>query len=132
MDPRHQEFLDGVRRRLGGNDADPERAAGAVLVSLAEALGPDGSAALAAGLPTEAARLLRAERDGWEPFGPDELVRRVGDRGEFTEEDATAAARAVLGALVQVLSPEEAAALLDRLPPGYEDLIADPPAGPRP
>jgi uncharacterized protein (DUF2267 family) len=125
MDPRYEAFLDAVRRRLGGRDADPERAAGAVLVTLAEALGPEESAAVAAQLPPGLKGLLHAERDGWEPFGPDEFVRRVGDRGEFTEEDATAAARAVLGALAGVLSGGRLAAVLDRLPRGYEDLVVD-------
>jgi uncharacterized protein (DUF2267 family) len=104
--------------------AAAERAARAVLQTLAERLSKGKARDLASRLPAPLAAWLHTTTDA-EPFGYDEFLRRVAEREGVDIETAARHARAVFWALGGQVGADEAEALAAELPQDFAPLTAE-------
>lgn len=101
----------------------PDKATHEVLAALAERLTPDEAAELGAELPDELGDVLAAA-DGDGRLERDELIEDLAGRLDLDDDDAEAAAVAVLGALREYLEPIVAIdQVLESLPPDLAQLM---------
>lgn len=118
------DFYAHVSARLPDTvEVEPDRATHEVLAALAERLTPDEAAELGAELPDELGDVLAAA-DGDGRLERDELIEDLAGRLDLDDDDAEAAAIAVLGALREYLEPIVAIdQVLESLPPDLAQLM---------
>jgi uncharacterized protein (DUF2267 family) len=121
------EFLDRVRNRAGLDRVEAERAADAVLETLAERLAPGEVEDLQAALPERFAPALergKAHVHGRpRPMSLDEFVDRVAQKEGLPFGDAFNHTRAVFATLYEALPPRELRDILQELPRGYRETL---------
>ncbi|HWE26754.1 MAG TPA: DUF2267 domain-containing protein [Polyangia bacterium] len=114
-----------VEARLpDGIAVDGAKAMHAVLTALAERLTPDEAVELGAELPEELGDVLAAAHgDG--TLERDELLETLAERLDLDDEDAEAAATAVLATIREALEPVVAIEqVLESLPPDLAQLMS--------
>ncbi|WP_329237114.1 DUF2267 domain-containing protein [Actinoallomurus sp. NBC_01490] len=121
----YSEFLQITQSEAGGDAGEAERAARAVLTTLAERLSRENADALIPHLPDEIRPWLRTERSA-ERFAVAEFLRRVAEREGVDTESAERDVRAVAVALREAVGNEDYAGLATRLPPDYTMLLPPP------
>jgi uncharacterized protein (DUF2267 family) len=122
-----REFLTTVRDR--GNYFDrreAEQVIRAVLPVLAERLGADEAADVAAQLPADLRDPMTSGIGPAEPFGPDEFLSRVARALDASTETAKWDAGAVLSTLADALTGDQLQRLMTTLGPGYAILFGKP------
>ncbi|MGI5230001.1 DUF2267 domain-containing protein [Actinoallomurus sp. CA-142502] len=117
-------FLQITQSEAGGDSAETERAARAVLTTLAERLSRGRAHDLLRQLPTEIKPWLDTERSA-ERFDHAEFLRRVAEREGVDPESAERDARAVFAALGRAVSDDAIAAVAEELPRDFEPLITE-------
>ncbi|MEA2290220.1 MAG: hypothetical protein QOD55_2217 [Solirubrobacteraceae bacterium] len=122
---RYERFLTTIREQTGLDRDHAERAAMAVLVTLAERISPARAQELAEDLPERLRVWLQDAGEKPETFHIEEFVRRVADREEVDTETAARHARAVFRAVTRVAPAYEIDDLVDELPHEYEPLVGD-------
>ena len=115
------QLLQGVEMAAGLDRAAAERIVRATLATLAERLGREDFAALAAQLPDELRQAPDEAADEPAPFAPEEFVRRAARRAGIDQESAWVQSRAVLATLRQSVAEMES--VRSRLP-DYGSLMA--------
>jgi uncharacterized protein (DUF2267 family) len=121
------DFIDRIRRRADLDRVEAERAADAVLETLAERLAGGEVDDLEAVLPEQFAEPL--ERGKVHVHGKprrmslDEFVDRVAQREDVSFDEAFAHTRAVFATLVEALPPPELRDILHELPRAYRDTL---------
>jgi uncharacterized protein (DUF2267 family) len=123
MSYEEEQFLTTVAQHARLSWEAAERATEATLTTLAERLSAGEARDLAAKLPPEIARWLRAE-DQAGGFGADEFMRRVAEREGTDPATAARHARAVFAALARAVGPREVADMTSELGKGYAPLLA--------
>ncbi|HEX3730990.1 MAG TPA: DUF2267 domain-containing protein, partial [Opitutaceae bacterium] len=122
----YAEIIEAIGREGGGLPADvAQRAAQAVLQTLAERL-PSGEARhILAELPAELKPYIYTEADA-EGFGIDEFLERLANREGTDDVDAALRhARAVFAELGRALDADAVAHLAASLPRNFEPLVAE-------
>jgi uncharacterized protein (DUF2267 family) len=121
------EFIDRIRRRADLDRVEAERAAEAVLETLAERLAAGEVDDLEAVLPEPFAEAL--ERGKVHVHGKprrmslDEFVDRVAEKEDVSFDEAFAHTRAVFATLAEALPPKELRDILHELPRGYRETL---------
>ncbi|MGP3983182.1 DUF2267 domain-containing protein [Streptomyces sp. KR80] len=118
-------FLADVRERGGFADrADAEDAVRIVLGVLGRRLGTDAAHELAAQLPAQAGEMLvSAAAESAPSWSMGEFVTHVSVSAGTLEQEAAMDAEAVLSAVSDVLTGEQLASVLSRLPDDYAGLF---------
>jgi uncharacterized protein (DUF2267 family) len=122
----YERFITTVQQAADLARDDAERAAAAVLTTLAERIAEGEARDLAVELPPELAPHL-GQKGPAQRFDVDEFLRRVAEREGADQETADAHARAVFTALGQAVSAKELADLAAQLPKDFAALL---PVGP--
>jgi uncharacterized protein (DUF2267 family) len=121
------EFVDRVRRRADLDRVEAERAADAVLETLAERLAGGEVDDLRAVLPgrfTESLERGKVHVHGRpRRMSLDEFVDRVAQREDVSFDEAFAHTRAVFATLAEALPPRELRDILHELPRAYRDAL---------
>ncbi len=103
----YTQLLQSVEMTAGLDRATAERAVEATLTTLAERIGQDEFAKLAARLPNELRETPKQAGADPDPFSPEEFVRRTARRAGVDESTAWERIRAVLATLRQSLAEME-------------------------
>jgi uncharacterized protein (DUF2267 family) len=122
---RYERFLTTIRQQTGLDRDHAERAAMAMLTTLAERITAGRAQELAEDLPERLRFWLQEARKRPETFHIEEFVRRVAQREEVDAETAARHARAAFLALARVAPAYEIDDLVDALPHEYEPLVGD-------
>ena len=135
MAVQYAEFIDTVEGEAGLPEPNADRAARAVLQTLAERLSDGEAHDLAEELPSEL-RPLMDHAGRAQPFDLHEFLRRVAEREGTEEETAREHARAVFRALGATVSRDELHDMASELPKDFGELVqaaesAPPPGTPR-
>jgi uncharacterized protein (DUF2267 family) len=118
------DFYARVQAHLPDPDLDGEVVTHVVLMALADRLTPAEAAELGAELPEELGDVLAAAH-GEGVLERDELIEALAARLDLDDEDAEAAAMAVLGAVREYLEPVvEIDQVLASLPPDLAQLMS--------
>ena len=121
------QFVDGLRSRADLDRVEAERAADAVLETLAERLAGGEVDDLEALLPEQFRDPLERGkvrvRGRPRPMSLDEFVDRAARREGVSFEEALAHVRAVFATLAEALPPRELRDLLGELPRGYRETL---------
>jgi len=122
---RYERFLATIQDQAGLDRDHAERAAMAMLVTLAERITRARAQEIAEDLPERLAEWLSDAKDRPEHFHVEEFFRRVAEREEVDASTAAHHARIVLRALARVAPAYEIDDLVDELPHEYEPLVGD-------
>ncbi|MEA2320356.1 MAG: hypothetical protein QOD81_206 [Solirubrobacteraceae bacterium] len=122
---RYERFLTTIRQETGLDRDHVERAAMAMLTTLAERISGARAQELAEDVPEHLRLWLREAKERPETFHVEEFVRRVAEREEVDAETAARHARAAFTALARVAPAYEIDDLVDELPHEYEPLVGD-------
>jgi uncharacterized protein (DUF2267 family) len=121
------EFLDRVSGRAGLDGEAANRAAEAVLETLAERIAGGEVDDIAETLPESLREPLERGKENSgakaQKMSLDDFIARIADREDVTWEDALEHARAVFATLREGLPGEEWSDLLDQLPRGYQEAL---------
>jgi uncharacterized protein (DUF2267 family) len=120
----YERFVSTVEHKARLSRPAAERAARAVLETLAERLSPGEARDLAGQLPPELAPSLATTTPA-EGFDIDEFIRRVAEREQVDLTAAEQHARAVFDALGRTVSRDELADMVAELPQNFAPLIAE-------
>ena len=123
---KHDEFIAQVCERTGLDRTGGEQAAQATLTTLAERITKEEAGHLASQLPQELQPPLESPGGTGEPFGPDEFLRRVGEREGVAPATAEEHARAVLATVRDAVTSGQLDDVLSQLPEGYRELFSSP------
>lgn len=121
---RYATFLTTVERLSGLPRPEAERAAQAVLRTLAERITRGEARDIAAFLPPELRRYLEMAPEPAEPFDRATFVRRVAEREGVDPETAERHALAVFRAVGLAVAPGELRDMASQLPKDFEDFLA--------
>jgi uncharacterized protein (DUF2267 family) len=124
MTEASERFYSTVQLKAGIAREDAERAARAVLETLAERIAAGEARDLAASLPPEPAAALNTTTPA-EGFDVDEFVRRVAERTAVDPGTAERYARAVFAALGRTVPADEIRDMTAELPRDFAPLIAE-------
>lgn len=122
---RYERFLRTIQAETGLDRDHAERAAMAMLVTLAERISKSRADELAEDLPEHLRDWLADAKPRPEAFHVEELFRRVAEREEVDARTAAHHARAVMRALARVAPAYEVDDLVADLPHDYEPLVGD-------
>ncbi|MGW7007881.1 DUF2267 domain-containing protein [Streptomyces sp. NPDC054933] len=130
MTPRHEAFLDQVKKRGEYEDRqEAERAARVVLALLGAHLVGEVRAQLATRLPEDFALILLNPLRSAEPLPPERFVRATAAWIEgATDQTAAWDVSAVLSTVADAAGDDLLAQILLQLPPGYDLLFGHPQA----
>src|SRR4029453_12133957 len=120
----YAELLQQVQVAGALDRAAAEQVILATVVTLAERMSHDELLRLGVRLPAELQVAVRAGSPGCQPFGADEFVRRVAERGGGEPQTVWTDVRAVLGTLEREVAEMEA--VRQRLPREFDALMACP------
>jgi uncharacterized protein (DUF2267 family) len=120
---RYATFLDIIEKTGGLTPPEAERAARAVLETLAERITGGEARDVAVFLPRELRGLLESGPEPAEGFGLDEFLRRVAEREGVDQETAEEHARAVFTALGVAVAPGELRDMVAQLPRDFTPLL---------
>jgi uncharacterized protein (DUF2267 family) len=123
MSHEHEQFITTIEQHARLSFDEAQRAAQAVLQTLAERLSAGEARQIAAQLPPEDAPWL-GDGGPAQPMHADEFVRRVAGREGVDEESAERHIRAVFAALGRSVSRKELADMASELPKDFEPLVA--------
>jgi uncharacterized protein (DUF2267 family) len=118
----YQTFTRTAAQRAGMPEETVERVERATLRTLADRISGGEAQDLAAQLPSPLKEPLQVPEDA-EPFGVEEFVRRVAERGEVGPEEARTGAAAVLTTVREAVTPGEFDDVLSQLPQEYRELV---------
>jgi uncharacterized protein (DUF2267 family) len=121
----HDQFLDIVEQITGADRERAERAAHAVLQTLAERIDRGEARDLAAALPPELAGRLTKAAPSAEGFGIDDFLGRVAQRADLDPADAQRWARAVFVAIERTVPRKEFADMEAQLPNEFAPLLGE-------
>jgi uncharacterized protein (DUF2267 family) len=122
---RYERFLGTIQAEAGLDRHRAERAAMAMLVTLAERMPRARARELAEDLPERLQLWLADAPERPEPFHVEEFFQRVAEREEVDSATAARHARIVFRALARVAPAYEIDDLVDELPHEYEPLVGD-------
>jgi uncharacterized protein (DUF2267 family) len=122
---RYERFLTTIEQQAGVDRDHAERAAMAVVTTLAERISRSRAYELGEDLPERVQFWLQDATDKPEHFHVEVFVRRVAEREEVDAETAARHARIVFMALARVAPAYEIDDLVDELPHEYEPLLGD-------
>lgn len=120
---RYATFLDTIEQVGGLGRPEAERAARAVLETLAERITGGEARDIAVFLPRELRGLLESTPEPAEGFGLDEFLRRVAEREGVDQETAEEHTRAVFTALGVAVAPGELRDMVAQLPREFSPLL---------
>jgi uncharacterized protein (DUF2267 family) len=120
---RYATFLETIEQTGGMERTEAERAARAVLETLAERITGGEARDLAVFLPPELRGLLEVTPEPAEAFGLDEFIRRVAEREGVDPPVAEEHARAVFTALGVAVAPGELRDMVAQLPRDFAPLL---------
>ncbi|KOG46701.1 DUF2267 domain-containing protein [Streptomyces decoyicus] len=119
-----KEFFRAVANRTGFSRQEAADLTRATLETLALRLSSGEARDLALELPEPLRASLEQRGQGeMEVFGPDESIRRVGERTGLTEPEAARGVRAVLGTLHEAISRKEFDHAMSQLGKEYAQLV---------
>lgn len=122
---RYERFLATIQDETGVDRDHAERAAMAMLVTLAERITRARAEELGEDLPERLRDWLQDARDQPEELDRQEFIRRVAERDEVDRDAAVRHARAVFHALARVAPSYEVDDLVEELPSDFEPLVGD-------
>jgi uncharacterized protein (DUF2267 family) len=128
-----QEFIDAVARRANVSTDQAATLTRAGLATLAERISGGEADDIANQLPGALGQYLRKPlaRANAEPFGLDEFVRRVSERGGVDQAMATAGVHGVLTTIREAVTGDEVKDMLSQLPREFLQVIEPVSAGRR-
>jgi uncharacterized protein (DUF2267 family) len=121
---RYGTFLTTIEQTGGLDRPESERAAAAVLRTLAERITRGEAEDIAAFLPEEVRPLLMSVPEPAEAFDHHEFIRRVAEREGVDQQTAFDHTRAVFTALGAAVAPGELRDMVSQLPADFEPLLA--------
>jgi uncharacterized protein (DUF2267 family) len=119
----YETFTRTATQRAGLPEPTLERVEHATLRTLGDRISGGEARDLAAQLPKPLKEDLETVPENAEPFGVDEFIRRVSERGQVAPEEARSGAVAVLTTVREAVTPGEFDDVLSQLPQEYRELV---------